>query len=180
MRFQTRDLEVKPFSTEDREAVIDLLTDETVGKTYMVPDFTSREDAGKLFDRLMDLSRQEGRYVAGIFREGACIGILNETEVSGNTIELGYAIRSQFHNRGYGTQVLGNAIDYFFDHGFTEVLTGAFEENLPSIRIMVKCGMEKLSRQEEITYRGRNHNCVYYSMEKCGERGDSYGKESLV
>ena len=166
MQFDTRDLEVKPFSPEDREAIIDLLTDGEVAKTYMVPDFDSREAAGKLFDRLLTLSRQEGRYVAGIFLEGVCIGILNETEISGSTIELGYAIRSQFHNRGYGTQVLAGAIDYLLAHGFGEVLTGAFEENLPSIRIMVKCGMTKIPKQEEISYRGRTHHCVYYSIRK--------------
>ena len=166
MRFQTRDLEVKPFSPEDREAVVDLLTDETVGKTYMVPDFADREEAGKLFDRLLVLSRQEDRYVAGIFLDGVCIGMINDTEISGSTVEIGYAIRPQYHNRGFGTQVLANAINYLFDHGFSEVLTGAFKENLPSIRIMVKCGMKKTARWEEISYRGSNHSCVYYSVEK--------------
>ena len=166
MRFQTEDLEVKPFSPEDREAVMDLLTDETVGKTYMVPDFAKREDAGKVFDRLYDLSHREDRYVAGIFLDGRCIGLINDPEISGRTIELGYAIRSQYHNRGYGTQVLKHAIDYLFGVGFEEVLTGAFEENLPSIRIMVKCGMTKIPKQEDISYRGRTHHCVYYSIRK--------------
>lgn len=163
VRFQTEDLTVKPLTESDREAVIDLLTDDTVKRFYMVPDFASREEAGKLFARLLELSHCEDRYVSGIFREGNCIGILNDTQMIGTSIELGYAILPAYHNRGYGTQVLAGAIRYLFDLGFREVLTGAFEENGASIRVMVKCGMTELSRREEITYRGRNHNCVYYS-----------------
>ena len=132
----------------------------------MVPDFATREEAGALFDRLRALSEQEGRYVAGIFLDGQFIGMINDTEIVGKTVELGYAIAPQYHNRGYGTQVLKNAISYLFSQGFEEVLTGAFEENLPSIRIMVKSGMGKIDRQEEIAYRGRVHNCVYYSVRK--------------
>lgn len=161
--FKTQTLEVKPLTIQDREAIVELLMNDSVKRFYMVPDFSSREDAGKLFCRLTDLSQKEDRYVAGIFLDGMCIGILNETEITGTTVELGYAILPLYHNRGYGTQVLQGAMNYLFDRGFREVRTGAFEENLASIRVMVKCGMKKLARQEEISYRGRNHKCVYYS-----------------
>ena len=64
----------------------------------------------------------------------------------------------------YGTEALRIAIGYCFDHGFREVMTGAFEENLASIRIMMKNGMQKLDRQDWIAYRGKTHMCVYYSI----------------
>lgn len=166
MYFKTPDLEIRPFVPADRERIIDLFTDAQVKKTYMVPDFATREEAGKLFDRLRALSEQEGRYIAAISLNGDCIGILNETEVSGNAIELGYALLPKYHNRGYATQTLGRAMEYLFDRGFDEVLTGAFEDNAPSIRVMEKCGMTRLSRQEEIPYRGKVHRCVYYSRKR--------------
>ena len=49
---------------------------------------------------------------------------------------------------------------------FLEIITGAFEENTASIRVMEKCGMRKAAAEEDITYRGRNHHCVYYTIEK--------------
>lgn len=166
MYFKTKRLEVRSLSDADREAVIDLLTDDTVKQTYMVPDFRSREDAAKLFQRLRDLSLREGRYVAGIYLDGAFIGLLNETEVSGSSIELGYAILPRFHNHGYGTEALTGAIACLFEHGFDRVVAGAFEENRASIRIMVKSGMTKQEKQDEIEYRGKVHRCVYYSVRK--------------
>ena len=50
-----------------------------------------------------------------------------------------------------------------FAKGFREVVCGAFEENTASLRVMEKAGMEKLDITESIEYRGKVHNCVYYS-----------------
>lgn len=166
MVFNTERLEVKPLSEADRAAVIDLLTDGVVKQTYMVPDFQSREEAAKLFEQLKALSLREDRYVAGVYLDQAFIGILNETEVSGSRIELGYAILPQFHNYGFGTEVLTGAITYLFERGFDEVVAGAFKENEASIRVMIKSGMSKLEHQDEIEYRGEVHHCVYYSIRK--------------
>lgn len=170
MCFKTKRLEVKPISEADRAAVIDLLTNDVVTQTYMVPDFQSREDAAKLFERLKALSLRENRYVAGIYLDQAFISILNETEVSGSRIELGYAILPQFHNHGYGTEVLTGAVFYLFERGFAEIVAGAFQENEASIRVIIKSGMSKLDHQDEIEYRGKVHRCVYYSIKKVVEK----------
>ncbi len=47
---------------------------------------------------------------------------------------------------------------------FTVVKTGAFTENIASIRVMEKCGMRRFDETEEIEYRGKNHTCVYYEI----------------
>ena len=41
---------------------------------------------------------------------------------------------------------------------------GAFAENLSSIRVMEKCGMQKLAKRADIEYRGKLHRCVYYAV----------------
>lgn len=166
MQFITKRLEIRSISDCDRDAVVQLLTDDRVKQTYMVPDFKSRDEAVKLFERLRDLSCQDDRYVAGIYLDGGFIGILNETEIQDKSIELGYAILPQHHNCGYGTEVLSGAISYMFSRGFDRVVTGAFEVNKASIRVMVKSGMHLQAHQDEIEYRGTVHRCVYYAIEK--------------
>ena len=166
MCFETERLEVKSLSTQDREAVIDLLTDDQVKKFYMLPDFSSREEAVPLFERLRQLSVGEDRLVAGIFLDGVFIGIMNEVEIKDKRIELGYALLPKFHNRGYCTEALTGAIQYLFDRGFEEVVAGAFEGNEASFRVMVKSGMQKQEYQDEIEYRGKVHRCVYYAIRK--------------
>ena len=166
MRYITKRLEIGAISDADREAVIDLVTDDLVKQTYMLPDFASREDAIPLFERLKKLSLGNDRLVGGIYLNGAFIGFLNEVEIQDKRIELGYALLPKFHNRGYCTEALKGAIEHLFNQGFEEVVAGAFEGNDASFRVMIKSGMQKQEYQDEIEYRGKVHRCVYYAIRK--------------
>lgn len=143
-----------------------LLTDRQIAKTYMLPDCETEEEIHRMFLRFVDLSRQDGRYVAGIYLEGELIGFLNDVENNGSRIELGYVIRPDFWGRGYATQALRGAINDLFCRGYEEVVAGAFLENPASIRVMMKSGMNKLPLEEDIDYRGETHHCVYYSVKR--------------
>ena len=166
MYIKTDRLVLKPMHSKSRDALTELLTDGSVGMTYMVPDFQSRQEAETLADRLITFSHKAGRHMAGIYLREALIGILHETEVSGDRIEIGYAVLPAYRNQGYCTEALKGAVEYLFAEGFREVLAGAFEENPASVRVMVKSGMRKLERREEISYRGKVHNCVFYSVRR--------------
>ena len=166
MYIKTERLELKPLSDSDRDNMIKLLPNSEIKKTYMLPDFENEEQAEKLFLRLKEGSLAEIVYQVGIFLNDEVIGYANEVERDGNTIELGYMIHPNHHNRGYGTEILKAMIDEMFVRGFTEVLAGAFEENLASMRIMEKSGMTRIEKTDEIEYRGKVHKCVYY-MKKC-------------
>ena len=166
MYIKTDRLELKPICPESLDSLADLLSDEIVKKTYMVPDFPTREDALKLARRLMDLSTQEDRRVAGIYLGENLIGILNQTDATQESIELGYALLPQYHNHGYATEALRGAIGYCFSIGFHEVTAGAFAENPASLRVMIKSGMKKIHRIDEIPYRGKTHTCLYCAIRK--------------
>ena len=166
MRFNTTRLEIGPIGQADREAVLDLLTDKTVAKTYMLPDYQSRIEAEPLFQRLVQLSGDENRYVAGVYLDGAFIGMMNDVEIKGTQIEMGYAYLPAYYNRGYATEAFRGAISYLLDHGFTTVVAGAFSENPASLRVMEKCGMVKQDYTDEIEYRGNTHTCIYYAAKK--------------
>ena len=166
MRFNTTRLEIRPIGQADREAVLDLLTDKTVAKSYMLPDYQSRIEAEPLFQRLVLLSGDESRYVAGVYLDGAFIGMMNDVEIKGTQIEMGYAYLPAYYNRGYATEAFRGAISYLLDHGFATVVAGAFSENPASLRVMEKCGMEKQDYTDEIEYRGNTHTCIYYAAQK--------------
>ena len=70
----------KPISESSLNGLVELLTDDAVKLTYMVPDFPNRREAEKLARRLICLSEQKERHVVGIYYEDALIGILNETD----------------------------------------------------------------------------------------------------
>lgn len=163
MYIKTERLELKPLLDSDRDNMIALLTNSEIKKTYMLPDFENEEQAEKLFLRLKEGSLAEKVYQVGIFLNGEVIGYANEVERDGDAIELGYMIHPNYHNKGYGTEMLKAMIDEMFAGGFKKVLAGAFEENPASMRIMEKSGMTRIEKTDEIEYRGKVHKCVYYA-----------------
>ena len=76
--------------------------------------------------------------------------------------ELGYVISPKYKGNGYCTEALEKSIDYLLASGYNQVICGAFEHNLASIRVMQKAGMKKMTKTDDIEYRGQVHKCVYY------------------
>lgn len=154
---------LRPILPSDREQMLDILTSEKVKKTYMLPDFERREDALQIFYHLMDMCQDDIQYVRAISTEDGFVGFLNMVEIKDSAMELGYVIHPAFHGKGYMTQALELAMEELFAIGYREVIAGAFFTNAASIRVMEKCGMERMEKTEEIEYRCARHKCVYYS-----------------
>lgn len=165
---KTARLEIKPFAAEDRERLSSLLTNEDIKKTYMLPDFATSEQLEKMMDNFARLSHDEGRFLRGIYDADGLVGFVNDVEMvnryAGGYIELGYVIHPDCWGRGYATEMLGAVIGVMSCEGFATVRTGAFSENPASMRVMEKCGMQRIALTEEIEYRGQNHHCIYYEI----------------
>ena len=156
-------LTLRPFRQEDQDRILEVVTDCTVNRTYMLPDFEKKEDAIPLFNRLMALSQDPSRYVRCISADGTAIGYVNDVEIDDGSIELGYVIHPDSQGRGNMTAALKIAIDELLEAGYHTVICGAFEQNMASIRVMQKNGMTLIEKQDLIEYRGKVHRCVYYA-----------------
>ena len=161
---KTSRLILKPMAESDVEAALDLLTNDMVKQTYMLPDFAQRSDAIPLFERIMKLSQDPDRFVRGIYLQGHLIGSMNEVERIDNSVEIGYLVHPDYHNQGYMTEALAAVFPHLFKMGFREVFCGAFEHNKASLRVMEKAGMTLMARTDNITYRGNVHRCIYYHV----------------
>ncbi len=157
---------IKQLASGDVDKAVEIFTDEIVKKTYMLPDFETRDKAVALFERMRELSYNSERYVRGVYLNGELIGMVNDVGIEGDKLEIGYALNSRYHNKGYGTEMLKLALADLLSKGFREVQAGAFEENPASTRIMEKAGMTRINFTEEIEYRGKTHKCIYYTYKK--------------
>lgn len=133
-------MEIRMLTSADEAAMVELLTNERIKQTYMLPDFETKEEAVSLFFRLLALSQDENHFVRGICTGDILVGFLNDVEIENSVIELGYVIHPAYHGRGYATAALKLAISELFRLGYREVTAGAFAENLASIRVMEKQG----------------------------------------
>ncbi|MBP3452172.1 MAG: GNAT family N-acetyltransferase [Clostridia bacterium] len=159
-------LTLRPLSPTDEDALLALLRHPAVGETYMVPDLSDPQTAQRLFQRIMTLSHDDTHFVRAIDLQGQLIGLINDTEIIGPTMELGWAIHPDHQGRGYCTEAVTTALQALFAQGYTEITAGAFPTNLASLRVMQKCSMTPLSKREAVVYRGRTHNCIFYAARR--------------
>lgn len=165
-KIQTERLVLKSYSEQDAEALVQLLTNEEVTKTFMVPDFTSEDQVWKLAEKLIAFSRVEdtGHLEYGIYFADTLIGFINDCGVENDTIEVGYVIHPAYKGRGFATEAVTAVIQDLFRMGFGKVKAGYFRENTASRRVMEKCGMAKTAQQDTEEYRGVRHVCEYYEI----------------
>ena len=162
----TQRLTLRPFREEDKDATIAILMDGEVKKTYMIPDYESVEAAMPLLNRLRQLSLEENRFVRAICLNDRVVGFVNDVDIDGDKIELGYVIATEHKGNGYAPEALRAASAALFRRGFSVVKAAAFEENHASFRVMEKSGMQPNGETEYIEYRGKNHLCRYYQIKK--------------
>ncbi len=164
MQIGADSLILRPFVDSDEEDVLSILLNDEVKKTYMLPDFDSREEAKGLFKRLQEMSLSDDRYVYAVTLDAKVIGIFNEVEKNGDTIEVGYAIHPYYKNQGFATMALCACIKELKRIGYKTVRAGYFEENIASKRVMEKCAMQMIDQTDEIEYRGKIHKCCYFQI----------------
>ena len=166
MTIKTHRLVLKEITENDFSSLFDLLTNEEVKKTYLVPDFKDREDFSKMFNHLKNSSQKSDSRTFGVFLNEDLIGLFHEVAVTGSSIEVGYAIHPHYQNQGYATEALKAGIHHFFEKGFSEVYAGAFKINTASLKVMEKAGMRKTNMKASVDYCGKNYPCIYYSIKK--------------
>ena len=161
---KTDRLTMTSIAEESVNDMCEIFASKEVSLTYMLPVFNNREDMENLFNRLVTLSNDRGRFVYGVYLDQKLVGFVNDVDISGGEIELGYVINPHFKGRGYATEVLIASIKTLLDMGFKVVKTGAFLENRASFRVMEKAGMTKIDYEDEVSYNGQMHKCAYYQM----------------
>lgn len=161
---KTARLVMKPYEEADQNDLAELLTNDEIKKMFMIPDFLTREELLHMVEALMNRSLCDEHFHRGIYSNRVLIGFVNDVEINNGVIELGYVIHPEYHNKGYATEMLQAIIEELLHSGFSAVTAGAFIENAASIRVMQKCGMEKIDREEDIVYRGIKRHCVYYAI----------------
>lgn len=155
---------MKPYDDQDEDRMVELLTNTLIKETFMVPDFASREEAISMFKRLQRYSCSDEHYELGIYLQGELIGFVNDVEIASDSIEIGYVIHPDFHNQGFATEALSTVIKDLIQRGYRKVITGTFETNIASRRVMEKCGMKRLGKETDISYHGRQQHCIFYSI----------------
>lgn len=165
---ETKRLRLRPYNEGDVDQLVTLLTDEMITKTFMVPEFSSRDQAEELARKLVGFSQPEDvkHLEYGIALDGKVIGFINDCGFDEEEVEIGYVMHPDYQGKGYTTEAVKAIINELFEMGFKKVTAEFFEENIASRRVMEKCGMKLTDEVDEEEYRGVSHRCLCCEIHK--------------
>lgn len=160
----TERLMIGPYSDADQACMMELLTDESIKETFMIPDLAAPAEAAAMFEKLKCFSCSNEHYEKGIYKDGELIGFVNDVDIRDGSIEIGYVIHPRHQGRGYATEALSAVIGDLFRMGYREVRAAAFAGNAASRRVMEKCGMRLTEETSSILYHGKLQKCIHYAI----------------
>ena len=98
---QTQRLTLHVISEKDTEQLVQLLTNNEITKTFMVPDFKTTEQVTALAETFISFSQIEDveHLAYGIYADDRLIGFINDCGMENDTIEIGYVIHPDYQGR---------------------------------------------------------------------------------
>lgn len=156
---KTERLLLRPYEEKDRDQLTDILMNEEIAKTFMIPSYSSREQYLELADKLIEFSSVEDKkhLEYGIFLDDVLVGFINDCGFDDEKIEVGYVVHPRYQNHGYASEALKAVIDELWEMGFETVFASYFEGNTASRKVMEKCGMTGTGEVCEEEYRGKKY-----------------------
>lgn len=96
--------------------------------------------------------------------ENKLIGSIDVTEINkiDESVEVGYALNINYHNKGFMTEAFKKIINYLFNEVNVKEIRACFQiENTPSYKVMKKCGFKDLNLIVEKILPLKNNKVVY-------------------
>ena len=159
-------LTLKSIEEKDKESMLKMVKDPKIKKTYMLPDFESKEQEDNFFNKLKDLSRSNEHIVYGIYLKDRLIGFINDVVKTEDTVEVGYFIDSDEWNKGYATEALWAYLKQLCEMGYYYFEAAYFEGNDASKKVMENCCMHPSGKKEIIHYHGKDQLAIYHRVSK--------------
>ena len=164
---ETERLKLRYLRVDDTKDIFKNVNSDKLVLEYFVDRYVDDVSIMTL-DRTINYCVNEGRYLFGIElkKTGEVIGMILECSSPNpifKTVEVGYAIGSNFWNQGYTTEALSAMIKFLFSLGVHKVEASYIVGNDASKRVMEKCNMKyECSKIDDIYYHNKYHNTDYY------------------
>ncbi|WP_144611453.1 GNAT family N-acetyltransferase [Bacillus cereus] len=164
-RIDCGDIYLQEFTVKDAESIYNIANQPEIEK--FLPDWKSTKEQrvnwvtndeipeNKAFLHAVRTTNNIDDHILklGIFKKSpnefvgwCCTGM--KAELPSPNREIMYAVSSEYHNKGYATKATKGLIDYLFKNTNVDVLNAiAVKNNVPSNKVIEKCGFTYLSQQ---------------------------------
>lgn len=167
-KLETERLLLRKLELSDAKDFYNKLYTEKVTEYYLMEGISSEDD--EKISAIINGFSERKQYAFAITdkKTGEFMGIIHQCSGMNKyfrNVEVGYALGSDFKNKGYMTEAMSAFIELLFSKGVHKVFATHLKENSASGRVMQKCGMKfEGEREEEVFYKGKYHNILQYSI----------------
>ena len=146
VEINTKDLKLRKFVMEDAEMMYNnWATDRETVKYLEWEIHKDLNETKEYVAHILNKYERKNAYTWCIEekKSNQAIGSISVFNIDyvNKTCEIGYAIGSNWHGLGYGTQMLTAVLNYLKEEGFYMIFSNCSSENPASKRIMEKAGM---------------------------------------
>jgi ribosomal-protein-alanine N-acetyltransferase len=147
---QTPRLILREINLTDAKAMLELNSDPEVMKYTGDVSFSSIEETRTFIANYPDYKKSGfGRNAVLLKETGEFLGWCGLKKLKDKTVDIGYRFHKRNWNKGYATESARAIIGYGFNnYDLTEIIGNAAEDNIGSIRVFQKLGMELVSKRE--------------------------------
>ncbi len=163
--FETERLVVRPWTSADRTAILDLLSDPITMAHWERPLDAAGADVW-LEWALADMQRVGyARWCVQQISDGQIVGDvgIRRKEMFGEMVnDLGYIIDHRFWHRGYGYEAAAGAVEWARANGLADVVANMATDNVASVAMAEKLGM--IREREFANPTNRNKSTFWYRL----------------
>lgn len=171
MKLKTERLILRELEEKDNKKLVELVDDLEISQYLLVVPYPyTLNDANWFVNHCKEESSKDPRtsYELGICdKEDNLMGVIGLTSIEDGNATIGYWLGKPFWRNGYVSEALDKIIDFAFNElHLKKIRAGVFEENIPSAKLLEKCGFKYIGegKRETAKSTGKEHNEKEYVL----------------
>lgn len=151
---ETKDLILKILTLADAKDIFNNYWRHKITAQYMLwKPLETQEEADELITNVIEFQKNGTSFCVYLKANGEAVGLAGVKDIGNGIIEdSGIGIGPSFTGYGYGTQITSALITFAFENLNTKLIRfSCFIDNIPSARMMEKCGFKFKYLSEENT-----------------------------
>lgn len=163
VELKTQRLSIRFINKNDWKSLIEIWNDFNNSEyaRYDIPHMDTENEVRDKAKRWDEVSPGMEHAFFAILLEKDMIGYVDFHKTS-DGYECGYCFHSKYHGKGYARESIETLLHYMSNGRKMRFTAGTALENIPSVKLLLSLGFEKIDEEQVSLYKDQNGNDIYF------------------